>query len=210
MKTVLCFGDSNTWGYEPGSGLRYDESIRWTSLTPMLLNNEVSFYEAGLNGRTTNSDDAERDFRRGTELLELYLESCRPLSLVIISLGTNDLKQSLSLAIEQIQAGARALCQQALAFDYAPYNKPQVMLVAPSPLVDSPDLGEEFEQALVTSRKLAAVYYQLSQELGIHFLDAGRVVKASPIDGVHWDADAHRDFARHLSAVIGAMLLEEE
>ena len=157
MKTVLCFGDSNTWGYEPGTGLRYDESTRWTSLTPMLLENKVSFYEAGLNGRTTNSCDTERDFRRGTELLKLYLESCRPLSLVIINLGTNDLKKSLQLSVEEIQSGARLLCKQALEFDYSPYDKPQVMLVAPAPLVNSPDLDEEFEQLeLENSRKLAS------------------------------------------------------
>ncbi|RZQ51357.1 arylesterase [Pseudoalteromonas phenolica] len=208
MKTVLCFGDSNTWGYEPGTGLRYDESTRWTSLTPMLLENEVSFYEAGLSGRTTNSCDSERDFRRGTELLKLYLESCRPLSLVIINLGTNDLKKSLQLSVEEIQSGARLLCKQALEFDYSPYDKPQVMLVAPAPLVNSPDLDEEFEQLeLENSRKLATTYYQLCQELGIHFLNAGQVVKTSPLDGVHWDEAAHQDFARHLAEVVRAILL---
>lgn len=210
MNTVLCFGDSNTWGYEPCTGLRYDESTRWTSLTPMLLGNDFSFYEAGLNGRTTNSCDTERDFRRGTELLKLYLESCRPLSLVIISLGTNDLKKSLQLSVEEIQSGARALCKQVLEFDYTPYDKPQVMLVAPAPLVNSPNLDEEFEQPeLENSRKLATTYYQLCQELGIHFLNAGQIVKTSPLDGVHWDEAAHHDFARHLAEVVRKVLLDD-
>jgi len=209
MKTVLCYGDSNTWGYQPGTGRRFDESVRWTALTPMLLNNEVNFYEAGLNGRTTNSNDTERDFRCGAALFKLYLESCRPLSLVLISLGTNDLKKSLSLSIEQIKAGAKELCKQALEFDYAPYDKPQVMLVAPAPLIKVPELDEEFELSVENSRKLASAYYQISQELDIHFLNAGQVVKASPIDGVHWDIVAHQDFARHLAAVVGTLLLEE-
>lgn len=206
MKTVLCFGDSNTWGYEPGTGLRYDDSIRWTSMTQSLLNSEIKLIEAGLNGRTTNSEDETREFRRGTALLKLYLESCRPLSLVVISLGTNDLKASLSLSIEEIKSGARALCQQALDFDYAPYDKPAILLVAPAPLVNSPELDEEFENAIPTSRKLATAYYQLCQELDIQFLDAGRVVKTSPVDGVHWDADSHHDFARHLAAVIPTII----
>lgn len=28
-KRIVCYGDSNTWGYIAGSGLRYDENIRW-------------------------------------------------------------------------------------------------------------------------------------------------------------------------------------
>jgi lysophospholipase L1-like esterase len=91
MQHILCFGDSNTWGYIPGTGERYDKEIRWPALTQLLLNNEFTLYEAGLSGRTINSDDASRDFRNGSKLLNLYLESCRPLDLVIIMLGTNEL-----------------------------------------------------------------------------------------------------------------------
>ncbi|WP_286263090.1 SGNH/GDSL hydrolase family protein [Thalassotalea atypica] len=206
MQSVLCFGDSNTWGYEPGTGLRFDHTVRWTALTQTLLNNDIKLYEAGLNGRTTNSDDAGRDFRCGSQLLNLYLESCRPLSLVIISLGTNDLKASLSLSVDEIKAGAKVLCEQVQSFDFSPYQAPQVLLVAPAPLVDSAALDEEFETALTASRKLAAAYFHLSRELGIHFLDAGKIVKTSPVDGVHWDADAHLDFARHLSALLPSII----
>jgi lysophospholipase L1-like esterase len=202
MRNVLCFGDSNTWGYVPGTGERFDEKIRWTALTQVLLNNEFTLYEAGLSGRTINSNEQSRDFRNGAKLINLYLESCRPLELVIIMLGTNDLKAGLSHSIEDIYTAAKALCLQVLNFDYAPYAKPEIMLVAPVPFVDSVGIDKEFSQSIVKSKQLAPAFYQLAQELELSFLDAGRVIKSSPIDGIHWDEKGHRDFATHLAATL--------
>ncbi|NQZ82397.1 MAG: SGNH/GDSL hydrolase family protein [Colwellia sp.] len=202
MRHILCFGDSNTWGYVPGTGERFDEETRWTALTQLLLNNEYTLYEAGLSGRTVNSDDPGRDFRNGASLLNLYLESCRPLDLVIIMLGTNDLKASLNNSIEDIKAAVKVLCQQTIDFDYSPYDKPEIMLIAPAPFVDSADIDDEFSQNITKSKQLAPAYYQLAQELNLLFLDAGRVIKSSTIDGIHWDAMGHRDFATHLAATL--------
>ena len=202
MRNVLCFGDSNTWGYVPGTGERYDEEVRWPALTQLLLNNEFTLYEAGLSGRTINSDDASRDFRNGAKQLNLYLESCRPLDLVIIMLGTNDLKSSLTLSIEDIKERAKALCLQVLNFDYAPYDKPEILLVAPAPFVDSVNIDDDFSQSIVRSKQLAPAYFQLAQDLKLLFLDAGRVIKTSMIDGIHWDEKEHRDFAIHLAAML--------
>jgi len=202
MRHVLCFGDSNTWGYIPGTGERFDEETRWTALTQVLLNNEFTLYEAGLSGRTINSDDPDRDFRSGSKLLNLYLESCRPLDLVVIMLGTNDLKVNLHNSIENIKDEMKALCQEVLDFDYSPYDKPKVLLVAPVPFVDSVNMDEEFSPSIAKSKQIAPAYYQLAQELELSFLDAGRVIKASTIDGIHWDAIGHRDFATHLAATL--------
>jgi lysophospholipase L1-like esterase len=202
MRHVLCFGDSNTWGYVPGTGERYDEEIRWPALTQLLLNNEFTLYEAGLSGRTINSDDTSRDFRNGAKLLNLYLESCRPLDLVIIMLGTNDLKARLALSIEDIKEGARALCLQVLNFDYAPYGKPEILLVAPAPFVDSVDIDDEFAQSIAKSKQLAPAYFQLAQDLKLSFLDAGRVIKSSLVDGIHWGVKEHKDFSIHLAAML--------
>jgi len=202
VRNILCFGDSNTWGYVPGTGERFDNETRWTALTSQMLNNEFTLYEAGLSGRTVNSDDPERAYRNGAKLLNLYLESCRPLDLVIIMLGTNDLKASLENSMETIKNHAKQLCQQVLDFDYSPYKAPQLMLVAPVPFAETAELDEEFVLTLAASRQIAPAYYRLAQELNVKFLDAGRVIKASQVDGIHWDADGHRDFAHHLAAIL--------
>lgn len=202
MRHILCFGDSNTWGYVPGTGARYDDKTRWTKLTEQMLNNEFTLFEAGLSGRTINSEDPLREYRNGSQLLNLYLESTRPLDLVIIMLGTNDLKASLANTIDDIAANIKALCQQAINFDYSPYQRPKVMLVAPVPFVNSVALEQDFINEITRSKQLSPAYFHIAQALNIDFLDAGRVIKASNIDGIHWDADGHRDFANHLSALL--------
>lgn len=206
MLNILCFGDSNTWGYIPVTGCRYDENTRWTAMAQSLLGDQFRIHEAGLSGRTIMSDEsnqeANRAFRSGAELINLYLESCRPLDIVIIMLGTNDLKASLDLSINAIRDAAKALCQQVLAFDYAPYNCPKVMLIAPPPFVASDNLDSEFANNIINSKRLAPAYYELCKELNIDFVDAGRIVKPSILDGVHWDRDGHQNFAQHLSTVL--------
>jgi len=202
MRNILCFGDSNTWGYVPGTGKRYDSKTRWTALTSQMLDNEFTLIEAGLSGRTINSDDPFRSDRNGSQFINLYLESCRPLDLVIVMLGTNDLKVRLENSIEDLKADIKQLCLQVLNFDYSPYKAPNIMLVAPAPFAETVELDAEFLPALDTSKRIAPIFYQLARELNIQFLDAGRVIKVSKVDGIHWDADGHRDFAHHLAAML--------
>ena len=206
MHNILCFGDSNTWGYMPNSGERFNEDTRWPALAQSMLGNEYKIHEAGLNGRTIQTDQTDKPFRNGSQYLGLYLESCRPLDLVIIMLGTNDLKNTFALSIDDIKAGASALCKQVLNFDYGSYKAPQVLLVAPAPLVESVELGDEFSGTLLNSKRLAPAYYQLCQDHKIHFLDAGRVVKVSSEDGVHWNREGHEHFAQHLAALLPSLL----
>ena len=55
-KRIVCFGDSNTWGYIPVTGERYDETIRWPArLQEMLGYERCTVVEEGLTGRTTVS-----------------------------------------------------------------------------------------------------------------------------------------------------------
>lgn len=121
-------------------------------------------------------------------------------------LGTNDLKASFNLSVQDIHAGASSLCKQVLEFDYGSYKTPQILLVAPAPLVDSIELGDELFDSLANSKRIAPAYYQLSQDLNLHFLDAGRIVKTSNLDGVHWDREGHQHFAQHLSALLPNLL----
>ena len=110
LVTILCFGDSNTWGYIPGSeGERYGRDIRWPGIMAAELGDEFSVIEEGLNGRTTVLDNPLTPYRNGRDYLIPCLESHQPLDLVVIFLGTNDLADRYSLPPLDIARGAASL-----------------------------------------------------------------------------------------------------
>ena len=92
MKTILCYGDSNTYGYDPSNGFRYPKNVRWTGVLADLLGPEFTVIEEGCNGRTTVFDDPLEGWKNGLDYLKPCLNSHKPIDLVILMLGSNDLK----------------------------------------------------------------------------------------------------------------------
>ncbi len=97
MKTILCYGNSNTWGAVLGTGERYAPFIRWTGVLAQELGAMYRVIEEGPNGRTTLWDDPIEGYKNGKEYLIPCLESHRPIDLVVMMLGTNDLKIRFSV-----------------------------------------------------------------------------------------------------------------
>ena len=120
MKHILCYGDSNTWGYRPDKpGCRFDEEVRWVGRLRRIMGPEYDFIEEGLNGRTTAFDDPICPGRNGLETLEAILLSHCPLDLVIIMLGVNDYKDyihssnyAMAEALGLLRADPRHLQEQ--------------------------------------------------------------------------------------------------
>jgi len=204
MKNILCFGDSNTWGYSPIDGTRYPLDIRWTGVLQKSLGADCRIIEEGLNGRTTFINEYERPLRSGSDVLQIILESHRPLDFVIIMLGTNDLKVEFNLSVEEIAQGAKTLCEMVLNSEYLADNIPQILLVSPTHIGSTviPDQEEFFNKARDQSLQFAEYYEKAATELGVHFLDAANIVNVSEVDGVHWDADQHVKFGKELSNLI--------
>jgi len=203
MKNILCFGDSNTWGYSPVDGTRYPHDIRWTGVLQNSLGSAYRVIEEGLNGRTNVTNEEERPIRSGLDVLPILIESHRPLDLVVIMLGTNDLKHDFNLSAEQIADGARQVCRCVIDCEYLVDNPPQILLISPTHV----ELMTEEEQglfigAIEKSRDLAEHYQAVAEDLGIHFLDASKIVVRTDLDGVHWNASQHKDFGEALSGTI--------
>ena len=112
MKNILCFGDSNTYGYKPDKTGRYPWGVRWTSILTERLGKEYNVVEEGLCGRTTIFDDPLRSGRNGSESFPAILETHRPLDLIIIMLGTNDCKTVYGAAPGVIGKGIETLLNQ--------------------------------------------------------------------------------------------------
>lgn len=205
MKNILCFGDSNTWGFAPGTGLRYAHDQRWTGMMAQILGSDYRVIEEGLNGRTTVLDEPGRGFRNGIALLPALLESHTPLDLVIVMLGTNDLKAIYHQSASQIALGAQAVCEKVLGHTYNMGQCPQILLVSPTLVESLPD-EMVFAGAMVKSQQFAERYQTVANSLGLHFFDAAAVVQTSPIDGVHWAQDQHGVFAKAIGDVVTNIL----
>ena len=204
MKTILCFGDSNTWGHRPDGTGRFEWAVRWPGVLQRELSGYARVIEEGLNARTTVFDDPVEGVavcRNGSRHLPVLLETHRPLDLVIIFLGVNDLKRRFDATPFDIAQGASQLVgivQRSLAGHDG--RSPQVLMVCPPPVKVLNALAGLFEGAISKSIGLASEYAWQAGRAGCHFLDAGAITSLSPEDGIHLDAEAH--------SVLGAKVAE--
>ncbi|MFO7635575.1 MAG: SGNH/GDSL hydrolase family protein [Caldilinea sp.] len=203
MKRILCFGDSNTWGYDPATQDRFDRDTRWPGVLRTTLGAGYEVIEEGLNGRTTVWDDPIEGYKCGKDYLIPCLETHRPLDLVIILLGTNDLKKRFSLSAFDIAQGAGALVrvvqQSAAAHAGA---APPVLLMAPPPVAKLTDFDQMFEGAETKSQKLGFYYRQVAEELGCAFLDTATIIVSSDLDGIHFEAPEHARLGRAVASLV--------
>jgi lysophospholipase L1-like esterase len=192
MKTIVCFGDSNTWGADPLQGSRFNRLQRWPGVLRNILGDQYWVIEEGLCGRTTISDDPAGDFNCGKDYLIPCLQSHTPVDLVIIMLGTNDLKKRFSLSAGEIAKDAGILVDMVgkASYPYG-YQNPQVLLIAPPPILEVGQFKEMFEGGAATSLQFGAYYAGTAAKSGCHFLDAGKIVRSSPVDGIHFDVREH-------------------
>ena len=195
MKRILCFGDSNTWGYVPLSpSERFPDEVRWTGVLQSALGAGYRVTEEGQNGRTTVFDDPyETICKNGSKHLPVILESHKPLDLVIIMLGTNDLKTHLGQSARTIAAGAGVLVDRVLASDSGPEQGiPKVLLISPAQVADARcPFGRIFDGAAATSCGFAEAYREEAQLRGIPLLNAAEHVIVPKSDCIHFDAAGH-------------------
>ena len=208
MKTILCYGDSNTWGYIPGSAARYARHQRWTGVLQCSLGGDFVVIEEGLNSRTTVLDDPTKPFKNGKDYLIPCLDSHAPLDLVILMLGTNDLKHRFGLSAFDIGANVATLLglvKQSTSSSAG--GAPQVLLMAPPPVgklttVGPTNFPEIFRGAEEKSRMLGQIYRKFAQEAGAAFLDTSEVIVSSDVDGIHFDIEEHRKLGESVAAVV--------
>ncbi len=209
MKTVLCYGDSNTWGADPVSRGRFPLDVRWTGVLQAALGGGYRVIEEGLNGRTTVWDDPIEGYKNGKTYLIPCLETHRPLDLLILMLGTNDLKKKFSLTAYDVAQGAGVLVREAqisaAGIDSA---APRVLLLCPPPF--APMAGTRYEEMMEgaeeKSFRLAPHYRRIADEYGCDFLDAGQVIVSSRVDGFHLDASEHQKLGLKLAELVPTII----
>ena len=206
-RTVLCYGDSNTHGTMPMATLddfgRYPRNLRWTGrLAARLPGWDV--IEEGLPGRTTVHDDpVEGAHRNGLSLLPAILQSHAPIDVVILMLGTNDLKARFSVGAMDIALSLEKLVLLIRSSGAGPgQTAPGVVLVAPPPILEVGDLGAIFAGGAARSDDLAARISASARRLAVPFVDAGALVGVSEVDGIHYDEPAQEALAQAFAQAV--------
>jgi lysophospholipase L1-like esterase len=210
MKSVLCFGDSNTWGSAtvPRPDERYGPEERWPGVMRRHLGPDWNVIEEGLSGRTTvHADPIEGPWLAGSTYLLPCLKTHKPLDAVVIMLGTNDLKMRFSLPAGDIAAGVGVLLEiVGIAEAGRDGGVPRILVVCPAPILDHhgtrPDMDDMFHGGRAKSLKLAPLYQAVAAEHGAGFLDAGRQIKSSEHDGIHLDPEAHAVLGRAIGDAV--------
>jgi len=207
VKTILCYGDSNTWGFNPVTQDRYPITERWTGVLAQELVAGFRVIEEGLNGRTPLWDDPIEEWRNGKTYLLPCLWSHKPLDLVTIMLGTNDLKERFSVSAYDIAASAGVIVDLTLRSGAGPNGgAPQVLLMAPPVVAKLTDYAEMFQDAQAKSRKFAEHYQRVARKYSRHFLDTAQIILSSDLDGIHFEADQHRKLGLAVAARVQEIL----
>jgi lysophospholipase L1-like esterase len=211
MKTVLCYGDSLTWGSDAATGGRHAAEFRWPDVLQSALGSGVSVIAEGLRGRTTAYDEHLADCdRNGARILPTILYTHAPLDLVIFMLGANDMKPAIAGTAVAAMQGMRRLISlvQVNALRDGSTEPPAILIVAPPPLCETAntEYSAMFAGGVAQSRMLASFYADLADETGCGFFDAGSVAQTTPVDGVHLDAENTRAIGRGLEPVVRMML----
>lgn len=203
MKKIVCFGDSNTYGYDPETGGRFGEDVRWPKVLQKLLGDEYEIIEEGQNGRTIANDDPwEGGTKCGMDYVLPMLETKRP-DLLAIMLGTNDLKSKFNLPAADIAGSLVTMIMKIKGYceHYIGCPDMKILIIAPPAL--SEPFSESyfaifFDEGSVTEKSIElAKWYELAaQEHGCYFLNATREVCAGNVDHLHLDPKGHEKMAQ--------------
>ena len=204
MKKIICFGDSNTYGYNPANGGRFDENTRWPKLLQKHLGSDYEIFEEGQNGRTiANEDPWEGGTKCGMDYVLPMIETKKPIDLLIIMLGSNDLKTKFNLPAADIAGSLMTMLMKIKGYCEYFIGCPDMKILIISP----PALSEPFEESYFAtffddrdvvgrSKELATWYKQVADQFGCYFLNATDKVSAGSVDHLHLDPEGHKLMAQ--------------
>lgn len=208
-KHILCFGDSNTWGYDAATGGRFDDDTRWTMQLSNRLGEKYYMIEEGLSGRTTCFEDPLNEGLSGLSVLAPILQSHAPLDLLVLMLGTNDCKQRFAATPVNIKDALARLVKKARQLDVW-RSVPHILIVAPiimdGRLYSSPNADGMGEGCVEKSRQLPSLFRDAARDLDCAFLDCNPHVTAAEGDYMHFDPDSNRSFAQAVKEKITGLI----
>ena len=213
-KRIVCFGDSNTWGYDPVTGLRYDTDTRWPMRMQQLLGADYQVIEEGQNGRTIACEDPwEWGTKKGIDYILPMVESQSPFDVLIIMLGSNDLKKKFHLPAGDIAGSLQNMLMRVRGYlRYQCHNEAaKILIVSPVHMgdhIEKSPFAEFFEgkASVENSKRLAHWYRLVAEQFDCEFLDASEVAEPGDFDSLHMAPEGHRALAEAMAEKVREIL----
>jgi lysophospholipase L1-like esterase len=206
MATILCYGDSLTWGAAPQGG-RFNHNQRWPELLNEQLGSRHNVINFGLPGRTTIWEDPFREGRNGSLSIQSTLEIFGPIDVLIIMLGTNDLKRYFNVGAYEASKGIEQIIHKIHAPSPHKFASPKILVVAP-PNILSPkgDLADMYQGAVEKSQELHQHYQRVATLHKCVFFNSASIIQPSELDGVHLDVVANKQLSLALAPIINELI----
>lgn len=200
MKKILCFGDSNTFGYNPNNGSRYNENSRWTGILKNLCKNNYEIIEAGCNNRTAFSNNPDGIQFTGYMILPEYLKKFY--DIIILAIGINDLQKFYNPALEEFETGIENLIKK-IRESLPNCN---IIILSPSHITEN-ILNSNFrfmfnQTSIEKSKQITPIYEKIANKYNCKFLDLNKIVTTSKIDGLHYDIEEHKKIAQSIITLL--------
>ncbi len=207
MKRILCYGDSNTWGYKPADGSRFNEAERWPAIMSKKLHCSSILIEEGLNGRSALNLYPGYDYANGTAYIAENISRFTPLDLAVIFLGLNDIAAAPDEPLWKICEAIEEIAEIILSA-HTEINEPLPQIL----LMGLPRISRDFEETGFYEILINKVHAfpdlvgEAALKHGYHFINTAELIETSPLDGTHLSADAHYRLAIHTADYINRIL----
>jgi lysophospholipase L1-like esterase len=202
MKKIICFGDSNTFGFNPVNRERYDITLRWTGVLSGLLQKEFQIIEEGCNNRTAFFDNPDGVLQSGQIYLGKCLEKHSDFDIFILALGTNDLQKIFQINENIVKTGLKNLVLKIKEVN----NKAKIILIPPVILGEDVLQGgfnHQFDKTSIdNSIWVQKLYKDFALLENCEFLDLNKHVSPSQLDGLHFCELSHSVIAKSLAEKI--------
>lgn len=199
MKKIICYGDSNTFGFNPANGSRYDSNSRWTGILSELLGDEFKIAEEGCNNRTGFFINPDGILQSGQKHLPQCLEKHKSFDIFILALGTNDLQKIFDIDEKIAENGLTNIIK------LIKKHNPNARIIIVPPVVLTEDVlkgtfSYQFDEKSVKNSNLIQKKYAICAEKeNCEIIDFNQYVTPSKIDGLHFDEMAHKIMAEQIA-----------
>lgn len=200
MGKIVCYGDSNTFGFNPENGVRFDEKIRWSGILANLTQNCYEIIEEGANNRTGFVNNPSGFLYSAQRHFPKIISKIKDIDIIILSIGTNDLQEQYNIGFNAIEKGLETLILCAK-------NYSGNIILVPPIVLDNNVLSGYFntffnEESIIKSRKVGRIYKKLARVFNCRIFDFNEFARPSVIDGLHYDINSHKLIAEKLADFI--------